>query len=60
IKNIEMLVTKEELIKEMLMHYPLDIIKAVRKSIEKGEKITKTDGCITINFGKTHTLTLVG
>ncbi|MGD9382111.1 MAG: hypothetical protein PVI03_06665 [Candidatus Thorarchaeota archaeon] len=60
IKNIEMLVTKEELIKEILTHYPLDIIRAVRKSIEKGEPITKSEGCITINFGKKETLTLVG
>lgn len=60
IKNIELLVTKEEMLKEVLTHYPMDVIKAVRKSIEKGEPITKTEGCITINFGKKETLTLVG
>ena len=60
VKNIELMVTKEELLKEIVSQYPLSAIRDIRKSIEKGEPIIKSEGCITLNFGKKEMLTLVG
>jgi uncharacterized protein (UPF0216 family) len=51
VANIQKLVTKKEMIKEIIKHLPSEDIEKAVNLIRKGIPVTKTEGCITINIG---------
>lgn len=59
IDNIEHLLTKREIMKEILKHIPISEVNKIKNRLKKGAKITKTEGCITINIGKDCVIGLV-
>jgi hypothetical protein len=51
VKNVEHVVDKKEILKEIIKQMPLSNIKKMKKLIEQGKPVKKTSGCVCITVG---------